>query len=213
MNIAYTKKNLLSALMLAVMAVVLWHTVSFAATSEARGELEKTINQVLAELHRPELKNPGTRTAVLSRVEGIIRRLFNFEELSMRTVGPSWKNFTPDQKQQFMEAFETLLRETYLEKLDGYNGEVVSYLGETSSSKGDKVEIQTSVNIKGKPVPVSYRMLKKGRWVVYDVIIEGVSMVQNYRSQFQSVLAQGNVEKLIDLVRVKAQEARAHNQK
>lgn len=213
MNLTYTMKNLLSALLLAVMTIVLWQNVSFAAPSEARTELEKTINQVLTELQRPELKNPGTRTAVLSRVEGIIRRLFSFEELSMRTVGPSWKNFTPTQKQQFMEAFETLLRETYLEKLDGYNGEIVNYLGETSSTKGDKVEIQTSVNIKGKPVPVSYRMLKKTRWVVYDVIIEGVSMVQNYRSQFQSVLSQGNVEKLIELVRVKAQEARAHNQK
>ena len=130
-------------------------------------------------MQRPDLKNPATRANVLSRVEGIIRQLFSFDELSMRTVGPSWKNFSPAQKQQFTGAFETLLRETYLGKRDGYNGESVSYTGETSSSKGDKVEIQTSVNIKGKPVPVSYRMLNKGRWVVYDGISEGVSMVQN----------------------------------
>lgn len=200
-------------LLLVLVFAALQQSPAFAAQSEARQELEKTINEVLAQLEKPELKNPATRNTVLSRVEVIVRRLFSFEELSMRTVGPEWKNLNPDQKQRFTAAFETLLRESYLEKLDGYNGEQVSYLGETSSAKGDRVEIQTSVNIKNKPVPVNYRMLKKGRWVVYDVIIEGVSMVQNYRSQFQSILAQNGPEKLIEQVRIKAEEARAHNKK
>ena len=75
------------------------------------------------------------------------------------------------------------------------------------------MEINTSVNIKGKPVPVAYRMLKKGQWEVYDVIIEGVSMVQNYRSQFQQVLVSGDAEKLIQLVREKADAAKAYNKK
>jgi phospholipid transport system substrate-binding protein len=178
------------------------------AASEARQELEKTINEVLTELKKPELKNPATKQAVLSQVESIIRRLFSFEELSMRTVGPEWKNMTPDQRNRFMTAFETLLRESYLEKLDGYNGETVKYTGETASSKGDKVEIKTTVDIKGKPVPVNYRMIKKDRWVVYDVIIEEVSMVQNYRSQFQGIIAKEGAERLIELVKAKADEAR-----
>ena len=184
-----------------------------AAPSEARQVLERTINEVLVELQKPDLKNPATRSAVLGRVERIIERLFSFEELAARTVGPHWSKFTPDQQTRFIGVFTTLLRETYLEKLDGYNGETVSYLGETSSTSGDKAEIKTSVNIKGKPVPVAYRLLKKSQWEVYDVIIEGVSMVQNYRSQFQQLMRAGEAEKLIEQVRVKAEEARARNAK
>ena len=184
-----------------------------AGSSEAHRVLENTINQVLAELQKPELKNPTTRKAVLARIEDIIDDLFSFEELSMRTVGPYWSSFTPNQKKRFMDVFETLLREMYLEKLDGYNGEKVSYLGETVSAKGDRVEIRTSVDIKGKPVPVAYRMLKKSKWEVYDVLIESVSMVQNYRSQFQDILVKNDAEKLIEQVCVKAEEARTHNKK
>lgn len=184
-----------------------------AASSEARTALEKTINQVLGELKKPDLKNPATRDALLNRVETIVRGLFSFEELSMRTVGPGWKNFSPDQKKRFIDAFEDLLRERYLSSLEGYNGETVTYTGEVASSKGDKVEIQTTVNFKDKPASVAYRMLKKGQWMVYDVIIEGVSMVQNYRTQFQDMLAKGDTEGLIKAVRGKADETRAANNK
>lgn len=186
---------------------------ALAAPSEARVALESTINQVLAELNKPELKNPATRSAVLNKIELIIRSLFSFEELSMRTVGPKWRSFSPDQRKRFIEAFEDLLRERYLSSLEGYNGETVNYLGENSGAKGDKVEIQTAINIQNKVVPVSYRMLQKGRWLVYDVVIEGVSMVQNYRSQFQSVLDKGDADQLITLVRQKADETRAEKNK
>lgn len=203
--------KILAAALLPLFCVILLQSPAQAA-SQPRMELEKTINAVLSELQKPELKNPASRDAVLQRVEGIIRGLFSFQELSMRTVGPEWKNFSPDQKNRFTTAFETLLRETYLEKLDGYNGELVNYTGELDLGK-NRVEIQTTVNIKNKPVPVNYRMIQRGKWVVYDVVIEGVSMVANYRSQFQNVIARDGAEKLIELVRVKADEAKALNRK
>ncbi len=183
------------------------------AASDAQNSLEKTINSVLDELKKPGIKDPNARVAILANVEKIILTLFDFNELSTRTVGPSWKNFSADQKTQFTNAFTTLLRETYLEKLNGYNGEQVSYIGETASSAGDKIEIQTSVLIQGKPVSVSYRMLKKQQWVVYDIIIEGVSMVQNYRTQFQEMLTRGDIDGLVKQVGVKAEESRTRNRK
>lgn len=184
------------------------------ASPGPRAALENTVNQVLQELKKPELKNPATRDAVLQNVERIIVGLFSFEELSMRTVGPSWRNCTTDQKKRFMDAFEDLLRERYLAALLGYNGESVDYLKETPvGNAGDKVQIDTQVNMKDKPVPMSYRMLKKNGWVVYDIIIEGVSLVQNYRSQFQAVLQRGDTEELITLVRQKAEETKARNNK
>lgn len=184
------------------------------AESAARQTLENSINKVLHELDDPGLKNPATQEAILDRVEKIINGIFDPAELSLRTVGPSWSTLSDDQKARFAEAFEDLLRETYLEKLAGYDGEKVIYQGETTSSKGDKVEVSTIVDIKDKPVPVAYRMLNKnGRWVVYDVIIEGVSMVQNYRTQFQDLLASGDIESLIKRITAKAAELKSYNQK
>lgn len=206
-------KGLVVSFALALLACLLPCSGADAAGyDEARQALERTVDQVLTELKKPELKNPSTRDAILERVEQIVVGLFSFEELSMRTVGPNWKAFSPDQKARFMEAFEDLLRERYLGSLEGYSGETVSYLKETPiGSSGDKVQIDTNVNIQNKPVPVNYRMLKKSRWVVYDIVIEGVSMVQNYRSQFQAVLNKGDAEELIALVRTKAEETRKQN--
>lgn len=192
-------------------AVLLLNTPKAEAASGARIQLEATINDVLTELKKPELKDPYRQQEVLTRVEQIILRLFDFNELSMRTVGPNWKIFSDDQKKRFTLAFEDLLRETYLEKLQGYNGEAVNYTGENASKDGERVEIQTSIDIKNKAVPVSYRMLEKNHWVVYDVIIEGVSMVQNYRSQFQDLLSKGDAEALITLVESKAREMEDQN--
>jgi phospholipid transport system substrate-binding protein len=182
-----------------------------AAPSEARTALEETVGAVLGELKKPGLHDPGQRGAILADVERIILRLFDFNELSSRTVGASWKSFNPDQKNRFTDAFTMLLRETYLEKLYGYKGEQVSYAGETASATGDKVEIQTSVAIDGKPVSIAYRMLKKQRWMVYDVIVEGVSLVQNYRNQFQEMLGKGDAETLIKAVAAKAEKMREFN--
>jgi phospholipid transport system substrate-binding protein len=177
-----------------------------AVASEARDALENTINQVLTELKKPAMRDPATRQPVLANIERIIKQLFSFDELSMRTVGPKWRTFTPDQKAQFRTAFEDLLRARYLNSMDGYDGEKITYTGETASTKGDKVEIQTVVESDGKAVPVAYRMLKADRWLVYDVIIEGVSLVQNYRSQFQSILDKDDVDTLIRMIRQKTEE-------
>ncbi len=180
---------------------------------EARATLVASIDQVLQELNKPGLHQAEEQKAILQRIEDVIRGIFDFEELSARTVGPGWKKFSPDQKTRFIAEFSDLLRETYLEKLNGYNGETVSYKGEQTSTAGDKVEVLTSINIKAKDVPVSYRMIKKNGWVVYDMVIEGISMVQNYRSQFQDLLLKGDVEALIRQVGAKAQETRAYNKK
>lgn len=137
---AWTKK-ILPALLLPVLICLFWHNSAAAAETEARKALEHTVNQVLAELKKPELKNPATRDTVLNKVEQIVMELFSFEELSMRTVGPNWRNFNDDQKKRFINAFEDLLRERYVGALEGYNGETVTYLKETPvGTSGDKVQ-------------------------------------------------------------------------
>lgn len=181
--------------------------------SEPRRVLEAGINTVLADLQDPKLRTQDGREAVLKRVERTISELFDFRELSARAVGPNWKNFTPDQQTRLVDNFTTLLRETYLEKFDAYNGEQVEYTNELISTNGKRAEIQTNIVMKKNTVPINYRLINKGSWAVYDVNIEGVSLIQNFRSQFQSVLMKGNIEQLIDLVAQKAEETRNANKK
>ncbi|MDR2161272.1 MAG: ABC transporter substrate-binding protein [Desulfovibrio sp.] len=170
---------------------------ALAAESEARQRLESTINAVLAELGRPERNDPAKQQEIMDSVEKIILTLFDFGELSMRAVGPAWLTFSEDHKNRFQAAFTNLLRERYLEKLAGYDGETVTYLDESASKDGRRAEIQTSVDVKGTPVSVAYCMTRKDNWVVYDVVIERVSMVHYYRDQFQELLSKGDVEQLI----------------
>ena len=125
-------------------------------------------------------------------------------------MGARWRSFTPQQQKQFSDAFADLLISTYVNKIDGYNGEQVVYVGELSSASGDRTEVRTVITMKdGKKVPVAYRMLPKdGGWRVYDVLIENISLVKNYRTQFQDILNSASPDQLIERVRAKAREVR-----
>lgn len=173
--------------------------------------LRETVDQVLLVLQEPEYRNPATRAPLRAKIERQVRTVFDFEEFSARTVGKSWPSFTAEQKKRFDDAFAELLLVTYLDKIQGYNGEQVAYVGEVLSSRGDRAEVQTIVTLSdGKKVPVAYRMmLKNGQWVVYDVLIENVSLIKNYRSQFQDVLTKGTPDQLIERVVARTNELRA----
>ncbi len=182
------------------------------AASEATQTIETTVNTVMGIIKNPEMHDAAKRPALLQQIENKVKTIFDFEEFSSRTVGPNWRTFNEDQRTRFISAFSSLLRASYIDKLDGYNGENVVFTGEVSNTKGDKVEVQTTVRIKDKAVPVAYRMLKTDSWKVYDVLIERVSLVENYRGQFKELLLRGDPESLIDKVESKANEIRTQNQ-
>ena len=168
--------------------------------------LRQSVDEVLTVLKEPGYRNPATRPPLRTRIEQLVHGVFDFNEFSARTVGSNWPSFTPQQKQQFDDAFADLLLTTYLDKVEGYNGEKVDYTGEILSQRGDRAEVNTVVTLSdGKKVPVAYRMmLKNVKWVVYDVLIENVSLIKNYRSQFAEILNNGTPEQLIERVRARA---------
>ncbi len=189
--------------------VLLCLTTTFtaqAAPLTARQTAEEGASRILALLNDPAFKNQETKASIRQKVEQEVLNLFDFEEFATRTVGQSWKKFNAQQKEEFKTAFTDLLRNTYIDTLDSYNGEKIEFTGEISSNNGKRVEIQ--MNFLAKQVhPVAFRMLEKNdRWVVYDVLIEGVSMIKNYRDQFRDILAKGDPQTLIDRVRAKAEE-------
>ncbi len=182
--------------------------------ADARAALKGTIDQVLNLIKDPAFSNSATREKQIEAIDLKVREIFDYSEFSLRTVGRNWSSFTDAQKKSFIDAFAQLLRATYIDKIEGYNGEEVKYLGETIGANGDKVEVGTAISLKTQPAPikVAYRMLQKeGRWVVYDVIIEGVSLVQNYRTQFNEILQKNDPNALIAQVESRAKQLREQN--
>lgn len=180
---------------------------AYAAPSAARSALQSTIDEIIELLKSPDLKNSSAREALLAKVEAKIYTVFDFEEFSARTVGGHWSKFSDRQKKDFQEAFSQLLYHTYVTKLEEYDGQTINFNSEKASKKGDKVEILTTIPYNAKEIPISYRMLdKNGKWVVYDVIVENISLVQNFRGQFQEILKNQSPDQLIGIVKKKTQE-------
>ena len=208
-----TRKAFLCALLLGLSLCFNASAAQADPAADARAALKGTIDQVLNLIKDPTFSNQATRESQIEKIDDTIRQIFDFSEFSSRTVGRNWKDFSDTQKNKFIDAFAQLLRATYIDKIEGYNGEEVKYLGETVGTKGDKVEVNTSISLKTQdaPIKVSYRMLNKSRWVVYDVIIEGVSLVQNYRTQFNELLQKNDADALIAKVESRAQELHEQN--
>lgn len=179
---------------------------------EAGAVIHQAVEQVLQRLNNPAIKQAGPeQNRLLKEIQDIIYSRIDFEEFSARTIGARWRDFTPEQRRNFQQAISDLLYYTYFKSLLQYQGEPIEYVGEMVSSKGDKVEVKTNFIYEGKPIPVNYRMLRKGKdWLVYDMFIESISMVQNYRGQFQQVLQKENPDQLIKMINAKAQEQKAN---
>ena len=212
MTIHTITRHIAAGFLLALLTVALLPGAA-RASSPAQLALETSISRILSSIKNPDYVNPATRGPLRQQIEDEVLHIFDFKEFSSRTVGPRWGTFSPAQQQQFSDAFAELLLNTYLSKIDGYNGEQVVYTGEVSSPKGDRTEVRTIITMKdSKKVPVAYRMLpKNGSWLVYDVLIENISLVKNYRTQFQDILNTGSPDQLIARVKAKAQEVRQGN--
>lgn len=179
--------------------------------SDARPALEKVVTEIMNDIKNPAYANPATRGPIRQKIESEVRSIFDFGEFSSRTVGPRWRTFSPEERQRFSNAFADLLFNTYLNKISGYNGEQIAYTGEDVAPNGKRVEVKTVITLKnGTQTPVSYRMLPKdGSWRVYDVIIENLSLVKNYRTQFQDILNTATPDQLIQRIEAKAKEVAA----
>jgi phospholipid transport system substrate-binding protein len=200
------KKNLFSVLLLIFLLIIPPLAYS-AAPSET---LKEHINKVLEVLRDPALKGEPGRKVKKEKICSISEEVFDFTELSKRTLGQNWKRLNPDQQEEFIKLFKSLLETVYADKITSYTDEKVTLKGEITLSE-KAVEVPTTIVTKTSEIPINYRLIEeKGRWKVYDVVIEGVSLVNNYRTQFREILAKKTPEALLDILRKKAGEARAN---
>ncbi len=169
--------------------------------------LKQTIDKIVQVLNSPGMKSPEKKDELAKEIKNIVDSVFDYEELASRTVGLHWKDFSPEQKKEFIAAFTELLDANYLDSAAAYSGGQVTFTGERRSKAGN-VEITTTVIFGKDQIAMAYRLKKKDTWKVYDIIVAGVSLVKNYRAQFQQMMANGSPADLITAVKKKAQEIR-----
>ncbi len=169
----------------------------------AKATIEGQISKMLAKMQTPEFK-ALQKDGKLTEISKIINDVFDYQELSRRTLGREWKKFKPDQQKEFVSLFEELLENIYADRILAYTNEKITFGKETELKKG-RVEVESYIITKdNKKVPLFYRMTdKSGQWRVYDVVIEGVSMVKNYRGQFREILSKKKPEDLLQTLRGK----------
>jgi len=188
--------NILRALTLtAILALV---TAGTAVAGEPTDQVRRSVDEVL-KIVQSQPDGPARRTAVRQAAN----RLFDFEETAKRALGPHWQQRTPAEHEEFVRLFSDLLEAAYVGKIDLYQGEKITYVGETVD--GDQATVKTRIVTKqGNEVPVDYRLSReKDGWRVYDVIIEGVSLVANYRTQFNKIIQTSSYDDLVKRMRAK----------
>jgi len=189
---------------LAGMVLALLATLPLIAFAGVPLDTVKTnVDSVLEVLRDPKLQGEAGKKVKAQRIEAAAEKLFDFVELSKRTLGVNWNKFTPEQRKEFVRLFESILKNAYVDRITAYTDEQVSFTKEIPLS-GDTVEVRSVVIGKNNQVPIEYRVIKESnQWKVYDVVIEGVSLIENYRSQFREILGNNPPETLLDTLRKK----------
>jgi len=174
--------------------------------ADAKATVETQINKMLARMQEPSFKEQS-RDTKLADIRGIINEIFDYQELSARTLGRDWKKFNPQQQTEFVDLFSKLLENVYADRILAYTQEKIEY-GKVTDLRENQTEVESFIiTADNKKVPLFYRLtLKDGKWRVYDVVIEGVSMIKNYRGQFRDILAKKSPEDLLQILREKAKE-------
>ena len=169
----------------------------------AKATIETQIGKMLEKMKEPAFKELS-RGAKLAEVRKVINEVFDYNELSRRTLGRDWKKFKPEQQTEFVDLFSKLLENVYADRILAYTHEKIEFGKETELKKG-RMEVESYiVTLDKTKVPLFYRMSNRtGQWRVYDVVIEGVSMIKNYRGQFRQILSKKKPEDLLQTLREK----------
>ena len=166
-------------------------------------QVRQTVDKLLAMLKDPQLKQEGRKNERREKLKKVINQRFDFTEMARRSLGPEWRRHTPEEQKEFVQLFTDLLERAYLEQIESYNGEKVQYLSEREDHGYAEVATKI-VDNKGQEFSVNYRLHNvNGDWKVYDVVIEDISLVNNYRAQFSRVLASSSYQELVHRMKEK----------
>lgn len=177
-----------------------------ARAGEVTDIIKAEVDKTLTVLRDPALQGPERKELRNDRIRSTVERMFDFEEVSKRSLGRYWRDRTEAEKHEFTRLFTALLESSYMGRIYEHRDDKVLYTGEVS--RDGKVEVRTKViTAMGTEVPINYRLLKKDQtWKVYDMVIEGVSLMSTYRTQFNEKIQGSSYEALIEDLRQKVQQ-------
>ena len=167
------------------------------AQAESPTEVVRTtINEVIHTLEDKRLKQPDQQQARRRTLEQIVAQRFDYAEMSKRALGGQWTSLTAEQRDEFVGLFKAFLSDRYAGRIEDYTGEEVQYLAERI--EGQYAEVRTKLVSNKVNVPMDYRLIKKTeKWYAYDIIVDGVSLVKNYRSQFTKIIHDASYAELV----------------
>jgi len=170
--------------------------------------MKGTIDEVLRIIRDKELKQAAKADERRSLLEKTVAERFDYQEMSRRALGAPWNQLSDKEKQEFVSLFQTLLTSSYAEKVESYSGEGVQYLNERTEK--DYAEVRTKILSGKTEIPLDYRLINRGAdWRVYDVVVDGVSLVNNYRGQFTKILRASSYPDLVDQLRKKSDKLKS----
>lgn len=193
---------MLKQLLLTLMTgLTLTFTVMSHAGSTPTDDVRTSVEAIMKILKNEQLDKEAKRT----QMSTVINKRFDFRAMSQRTLATNWKKTTDDEKQQFVGLFSQLIENSYVGKIESYTNEKVDYPGE--KVKGRKAVVETLIITSSADIPVNYKVYQKGdQWLVYDVIIEGVSLISNYRSSYQEIVKKEGFDGLLTKMQEKIDE-------
>jgi phospholipid transport system substrate-binding protein len=178
-------------------------SAGFAAS--ATESVKRTIDQVLQILQDKEMKKPDRAEERRRLIEKTIGDRFGWEEMAKRTLGAQWAKVNEKQRLEFVDLFRTLLTNTYIGRIESYSGEQIQYINERLQD--GFAEVRTKVSSGKTEFPMDYRLLNKsGDWHVYDIVLDGVSLVANYRGQFNKIIHSSGYDDLVEKLRTKSEK-------
>jgi len=190
---------------IAIMPCLIFALSAFAGTP--LDTVKGNVDRVLDILRDSSLKSASAEKIKKRKIRAIADKMFDFTELSKRTLAMNWSKFNPEQQKEFISLFKDLLSDTYVDKIVAYTDEVIVFTKEVPLTE-KTVEVQSTVIKQTQEVPIYYRVMNEdGSWLVYDVVIEGVSLVNNYRSQFRQILSNKPPAALLETLRKKVGKA------
>ncbi|HYT57974.1 MAG TPA: ABC transporter substrate-binding protein [Verrucomicrobiae bacterium] len=192
-----SKTRLSSSIFVVFMLVCSGKSADAGEPTEA---IRGAVNQGVEILKNAKLDNQKQRAQVIDRLRQIVYPLFDFNEMAMRSLGANWRRLNPQQRKEFVSTFTALLEKTYTDQIDLYKGQQVVYTGESIDSDYAQVDSRI-IDKNGQTYSVVYKLHRvDGKWRIYDVIAENISLVNNYRSQFNRVIARSSFEELLKIM-------------
>ena len=195
MRIAFTLPLFLTALTC---------SIAFASAGQTQEPPTEAVRSTLTEVFRiledEKLKDPAKLIPRRHMLEEVIASHFDYAEMSKRALAAYWVPLTVGEQTEFVELFKSFLTDRYAEKIEGYSGEKVGYLSERI--EGNYAEVRTKLRSSKVEIPMDYRLhIKDGTWHAYDLVVDGVSLVKNYRSQFEKIIRSSSYQELVRRLR------------